>query len=251
MSLVLFRERDGRVARVVLDRPELRNAFDEDLVATLTETFLRLAKEPGVRAIVLEGRGKAFCAGADLSWMKKMAGYTLEENLADAERLAAMFEAIDSCPRPVVARIQGAALGGGTGLAAVSDIVVAEEGTLFGTTEVRLGIVPAVISPYLVRKIGESAARYWFTTGERFDAQAAARVGLVHTVVPMGSLDAEIERLLDAFLSGGPEAVAEAKRLATSASARAAATSSIAARRVSAEGQEGLRAFLEKRKPVW
>ncbi len=251
MSLVLFRERDGRVARVVLDRPELRNAFDEELIAALTETFDSLSKDDGVRAIVLEGRGKAFCAGADLSWMKKMAAYTLGENLADAERLAAMFEAIDSCPRPVVARIQGAALGGGTGLAAVSDVVVAEEGTLFGTTEVRLGIVPAVISPYMVRKIGESAARYWFTTGERFDAQAAARAGLVHTVVPVGSLDAEIERLLDAFLSSGPEAVSEAKRLATSASARAAATSSIAARRVSAEGQEGLRAFLEKRKPVW
>lgn len=254
--LQVERPRAG-VARVVLGRPELRNAFDDVLVARLTEAFEALAADASVRAVVLAGSGKAFCAGADLGWMKRMVAYGEEENRRDAEALAAMFRAIDACPKPVVGRIHGAALGGGAGLVAVCDVAIAAEGTLLGTTEVRLGIVPAVISPFVVRKIGESNARRWFLTGERFSAEEALRAGLVHAVVPEADLDAEVERTVDAFLLGGPEALAVSKELARRmgrgplGEALDEATGIIAARRASAEGQEGMKAFLERRSPTW
>ena len=250
------RPRSG-VARVVLDRPELRNAFDDVLVARLAEAFDALGQDPSVRAVVLAGAGKAFCAGADLSWMKRMVAYGAEENRRDAESLARMFLAVDACPKPVVGRIHGAALGGGAGLVAVCDVAVCAEGTLLGTTEVRLGIVPAVISPFVVRKIGESHARRWFLTGERFAAVEALRAGLVHAVVPEAELDAEVDRVLDSLLLGGPEALAVSKGLAQRAGrlpldeALGEAAGVIAARRASAEGQEGMHAFLERRSPAW
>jgi methylglutaconyl-CoA hydratase len=254
--LRLERSRPG-VARVVLDRPEVRNAFDDVLVARLTETFAALGADPAVHVVVLEGEGRAFCAGADLSWMKRMVSYGPEENRRDAAALAAMFLSIDACPRPVVGRVHGAALGGGAGLVAVCDVAIAAEGTLLGTTEVRLGIVPGVISPFVVRKIGESHARRWFLTGERFTAAEALRAGLVHAVVPEAELDGEVERVVDALLLGGPEALAVSKDLARRmghaplAEALAEASGVIADRRASAEGQEGMRAFLERRSPAW
>ena len=250
------RPRPG-VARVVLDRPDLRNAFDDVLIARLAETFETLAADDTVRAIVLAGEGRSFCAGADLSWMKRMVSYGPEENRRDAAALAEMFRRIDTCRKPVVARVQGAALGGGAGLVAVCDVAVAAEDALLGTTEVRLGIVPAVISPFVVRKIGESHARRWFLTGERFSAAEALRTGLVHAVVPEAALDAEVDRVVDALLLGGPEALAVSKDLARRMGrlpldeALEEATGVISTRRASAEGQEGMRAFLERRSPSW
>jgi methylglutaconyl-CoA hydratase len=250
--------RDARgVVSVALARPEVRNAFDDVLIAEATAVFLAMATDATARAVVLSGQGKSFCAGADLNWMSRMVSWGLEENRLDAAKLAAMLRAIDECPKPVVGRVHGAALGGGTGLAAACDVVVAAEGTLFGTTEVRLGIVPAVISPYVVRKVGESRAREWFLTGDRWDADEARRAGLVHRVVPEGDLDATVEAVVASILLGGPEALAEAKRLSRAAgelpldAAVPMTVDSIAARRISAEGQEGMRAFLEKRKPGW
>ncbi len=254
--LQLERPRPG-VVRVVLGRPEVRNAFDDVLIARLTEAFGELSADLSVRVVVLAGAGRAFCAGADLSWMKRMVSYGEEENRRDAAALAAMFRTIDACPKPVVGRIQGAALGGGAGLVAVCDVAVAAEGTLFGTTEVRLGIVPAVISPFVVRKIGESHARRWFLTGERFSAPEALRAGLVHVVVPEAELDAEVERTVDALLLGGPEALAVSKQLACRMrrlpldEALGEAAGVIAVRRASPEGQEGMKAFLERRSPSW
>lgn len=256
VSLRLERPRAG-VVRVVLSRPDLRNAFDDALIAEVTATFEALSADAAVRAVVLTGEGKAFCAGADLGWMKRMVTWGEAENRRDAEALGRMFLAIDSCPKPVVGRVHGAALGGGTGLVAVCDVAVCAEGTLLGTTEVRLGIVPAVISPFVVRKIGESHARRWFLTGERFSTEEALRAGLVHVVVPEAELDAEVDRVVDALLLGGPEALSVSKGLAKRmghvppGEALAEAAGVIAARRVSAEGQEGMGAFLEKRPPAW
>lgn len=253
----LIVSRAGAVARVALNRPDVRNAFDDALVAEATESFRALGADPTVRAIVLSGEGKTFCAGGDLAWMSRMVTYGREENERDADALAGLFATIDGCPKPVVARVQGAALGGGAGLAAVCDVVVAAERALFGTTEVRLGIAPAVISPYVVRKIGESRARHWFLTGERFDAHEARAAGLVHRVVPEAELDREVSAVTSALLEGGPEALAASKRLAREVgrldpeTARAVTVRVIAERRASVEGQEGMRAFLEKRKPAW
>ncbi|KAA0254833.1 enoyl-CoA hydratase/isomerase family protein [Acidobacteria bacterium ACD] len=253
----LERAADPRVARVVLCRPDLRNAFDDVLIAELTAAFERLSADAELRVVVLAGEGKAFCAGADLNWMKRMVSYGPEENRRDSRALAGLFRTIDACPKPVVCRVQGAALGGGTGLVAVCDVAVAAEGTVFGTTEVRLGIVPAVISPYVVRRIGEGNARYWFLTGERVDAESALRAGLVHRVVPPERLDAAVEEAVVSLLLGGPEAQAVSKSLARTAgrlpleAAEPWTVETIVERRVSAEGQEGMRAFLEKRLPAW
>ncbi|MHB8797581.1 MAG: enoyl-CoA hydratase-related protein [Thermoanaerobaculia bacterium] len=255
-SLRLERPRAG-VVRVVLSRPDLRNAFDDGLIAEVTAAFEALASDVAARVVVLAGEGKAFCAGADLGWMMRMVTWGEEENRRDAEALGRMFLAIDSCPKPVVGRVHGAALGGGAGLVAVCDVAVCAEGTLLGTTEVRLGIVPAVISPFVVRKVGESHARRWFLTGERFGAGEALRAGLVHVVVPEAALDAEVDRVVDALLLGGPEALAVSKGLAKRMArvpvdeALAEAAGIIAARRVSSEGQEGMEAFLGKRPPSW
>jgi methylglutaconyl-CoA hydratase len=248
---------DGPVAHVVLARPEARNAFDGPMVHELHDAVGAASARDDVRVIVLAGRGSVFCAGADVEWMKTVAGFTREENLADARSLFELFEAIDRSPKAVVACVQGAALGGGAGLAAVADIVVAEEEAEFGFTEVRLGLVPAVISPYVVRKIGASAARELFLTGERFGAARAEAIGLVHRVVKRDELDAAVDERVREVLQAAPGAVAAAKDLVRSVSGHAVegvrelVCKRIAERRTSDEGQEGLRAFLEKRKPGW
>jgi methylglutaconyl-CoA hydratase len=248
---------DGPVAHVVLARPETRNAFDGAMVKELTAAFEAASAREDIRVIVLAGRGSVFCAGADLEWMRSLAAYTREENLAEARSLADLFEAVDCSPKAVVACVQGAALGGGAGLVATADIAVAEEGASFGFTEVRLGLVPAVISPYVVRKVGVSAARELFLTGERFTAARAAALGLVHRVVKMDELDAAVDERVRGLLEAAPGAVAAAKSLLRAVAGRSADSvreltcKRIAERRASAEGQEGVRAFLEKRKPDW
>ena len=251
-------ERDGGVARVWLDRPERRNAFDAELIGALHEAFSAFAGDDALRAVVVAGRGRSFCAGADLDWMRAAAGLTHERNVADAESAAAMFSAVDSCPVPVIARVQGAALGGGTGLACCCDIVLAREDARFGFTEVRLGLVPATISPFAFARIGRSQARALFLTGELFDAAHALRIGLAHEVLPDdAALDAAVERVLAAVLRAGPEAVRASKALVAGlrdgdpAQQSARAAELIAERRVSAEGREGIAAFLERREPDW
>jgi methylglutaconyl-CoA hydratase len=242
-------ERDGDVLRVTLARPDARNAFDAALIAELAEAFVDVGK---VRAVLLAGDGPSFCAGADVEWMRSSADLTYDENLADALALRRMLEGIDRCPAPVVARVQGHALGGGVGLVACSDIVVAADDAVFAFSEVKLGIVPAVISPFALAKVGQSAARRYFVTGERFDSATALRLGLVHEVVPAGELDEAVERVLGELRSAGPRAVRAAKRLVLDAPLDGQETARrIAERRTSDEGQEGLRAFLERRRPSW
>ncbi len=249
--------REGPVEYLTLNRPEVRNAFNEQVIAELTDWADRTAAGAEVRAVVLAGAGKVFCAGADLTWMSKMVTYSHEENVRDALAMARMFSALDSLPVPLVGRIHGAALGGGSGLAAVCDIVVADDQCLFGFTEVKLGIMPAVISPYALAKIGRSAARELFLTGMRFSAARAKEVGLVHAVVPTGELDAVTDRYVKELLGAGPEGIAATKTLIPRVWSRHApeamtlTAEAIAARRVSDEGQEGMKAFLEKRKATW
>lgn len=248
---------EGPVAHIVLDRPQVRNAFDGPTVRELNDAVAAVSARDDVRVIVLAGRGAVFCAGADIDWMKTVAGFTRDENLADARALFELFEMIDRSPKAVIACVQGAALGGGAGLVAVADVAVAEEGAQFGFTEVRLGLVPAVISPYVIRKIGLSAARELFLTGERFPATRAAAIGLVHQVVKLDALDAAVDERVRELLQGAPGAVAAAKALVRGVAGRPIegvrdlVCRRIAERRASAEGQEGLKAFLEKRKPDW
>jgi methylglutaconyl-CoA hydratase len=246
---------DGPVAHVVLDRPEVRNAFDGAMVRELRDAVGAASARDDVRVIVLAGRGSVFCAGADLDWMRTVAGFTREENLADARALFDLYETIDRSPKAVVAAVQGAALGGGAGLVAVADVAVAEEGAQFGFTEVRLGLVPAVISPFVVRKVGLSAVRELFLTGERFSAARAAAIGLVHRIVPLGGLDAAVDERVGELRKAAPGALAAAKALVravagrTPEAVRDLACETIAERRASPEAQEGLRAFLQKRGP--
>jgi methylglutaconyl-CoA hydratase len=256
----LITRRDGPVVRLTLNRPEVRNAFNAHVIAELTawaDETRSAAARGDVRVAVIAGAGKTFCAGADVTWMAQTITYTEAENIRDATAMSRMFAAIDELPLPVVGRIQGAALGGGAGLAAVCDIVVAGEEALFGFTETKLGILPAVISPFALAKIGRSAARELFLTGARFSAARAREIGLVHTVVPAGELDAAVDGYVAELLTAGPEAIAAAKALIplvwgrSTEEATAVTAAAIAARRVSKEGQEGLRAFLEKRKPNW
>ena len=256
----LSTRRDGTVEHLILNRPEVRNAFNEHVIAELTAWAAEAREEAArgkIRVIVIGGSGKVFCAGADVMWMSKTIHYTEAENLRDATAMSGMFAALDALPVPVIGRIQGAALGGGAGLAAVCDVVVAEDGALFGFTEVKLGILPAVISPFALAKIGRSAARELFLTGARFSAARAREIGLVHAVVPAADLDAAVNQYVQEFLAGGPEAIAAAKALIPIVWARPLAdampitAAAIARRRVSREGQEGLRAFLDKRTPRW
>jgi methylglutaconyl-CoA hydratase len=235
-------ERDGPLLRVTLARPERRNAFDAALIAELAAAF---ADVGDARAVVLAGDGPSFCAGADIDWQRSSIELTYEENVEDYRRLYRMLESVWRCPAPVVARIQGHALGGGSGLTACVDVAIAAEDAVFGFSEVRLGIVPAVISPMVIAKIGGANARRYFLTGERLDAAAALRIGLVDEVA--ADLDAALERVVGAVLAGGSEAVREAKRLVLEPGGEEDLLARAAARRVSAEGQEGLRAFLEKR----
>lgn len=260
MNDVLRVERSGAVARVTLARPEVRNAFNAELIAALTEAFAELGAEPAdaLRIVVLGGDGPVFCAGADVAWLRAAVDMDVDANEADAGRLATMLETIDTCPAPVVARVQGAALGGGMGLCAVADIVVAIADATFGFTETRLGILPAVIGPYALAKIGESQARALFLPGSRFGAERARQIGLVHEVVAdEAALDARLGEIVDELLAASPTAVREAKGLIRrlrgqpSAQARALTVASIARQRTSPEGMEGLSAFLDKRDPSW
>jgi methylglutaconyl-CoA hydratase len=250
-------DRRGPVEYVTLNRPDVRNAFNERVIAELTGWAKSAHDDPSLRAVVFSGAGKVFSAGADAAWMAKMAGYSHDENVRDARAGAEMFLAINTVPAIVIARIHGAALGGGSGLAAVCDIVVAEESTVFGFTETKLGILPAMIAPYVVQKIGASAARELFLTGMRFDAIKAKTIGLVHEVVPLASLDDSVTKYVNESLSASPTAVARAKALIPRVFGRQPAdvidltAEAIAAQRVSPEGQEGLNAFLQKRSPRW
>jgi methylglutaconyl-CoA hydratase len=239
-------ERDGDVLRVTLARPETRNAFDAALITELAEAFVDVGT---ARAVVLAGDGPSFCAGADVEWMRASADLGVDENVADANALRRMLEAIDACPAPVVAVVHGHALGGGVGLVACSDVVVADRETVFAFSEVKLGIVPAVISPFALRKIGESAARRYFVTGERFDAATALRIGLVHEV--SDDRRAALDGVLDELRTAGPRAARHAKRLVLERPDGPETARRIAERRTSDEGQEGLHAFLERRRPSW
>jgi methylglutaconyl-CoA hydratase len=240
-------EQDGDLLRVTMARPERRNAFDAELIAELTEAFAAVGDE--VRAVLLAGEGKSFSAGADVDWMRGSIELSYEENVADARRLRKMLETIDSCPAPVVARVHGHALGGGCGLVACADIAVAAPDVRFSFAEVKLGIIPAVISPYALGKIGASAARRYFVTGERFDAPTALRIGLVHELAE--DLDAGVARIVGELRTAGPEAARHAKKLVLERPDGLGRERRIAQRRTSEEGQEGLRAFLEKRNPDW
>ena len=240
-------EPENDLLRVTMARPERRNAFDSGLIAELTEAFEAVGDD--VRAVLLAGEGESFSAGADVDWMRSSIELSYEENVADARRLRKMLETIDSCPAPVVARVHGHALGGGCGLVACSDIVVAAPDTQFAFSEVKLGIIPAVISPYALAKIGPSAARRYFLTGERFDAATALRIGLVHEVT--ADLDAGVAAIVAELRSAGPEAARHAKKLVLERPDGLGTERRIAQRRTSDEGQEGLRAFLEKRAPRW
>jgi len=248
---------DGPVVRVTLDRPEVRNAFNEELIAELTAWAESVTPATGERVAILAGAGRVFCAGADVAWMARMVGYSHDENIRDARALGRMFAALNALPVPLIGRIHGAALGGGAGLAAICDIVVAAEDTMFGFTEVKLGILPAVISPYAIAKIGQSAARELFLTGARFSAARAREIGLVHAIGDEADIDRIIAKYVNDLLTAGPQAVATSKRLIASIANRAPedvldlTVETIARQRVSAEGQEGLHAFLEKRKPSW
>jgi methylglutaconyl-CoA hydratase len=251
---------EGPVEHLILNRPDVRNAFNEHMIAELTawaHDAHERASRGALRVVVLAGAGKTFCAGADVTWMAKTVAYTEEENLRDATAASQMFGAIDELPVPLVGRIHGGALGGGAGLAAVCDIVVADEQAMFGFTEVKLGILPAVISPFAIAKIGVSAARELFLTGARFTAARAKEIGLVHAVVPVQELDNTVATYVRELLTAGPEAIAAAKALIakvawrSTSEVRTITAAAIAQRRVSKEGQEGLLAFLEKRKPSW
>lgn len=253
----LRRTGDGAVITVTLARPEAHNALNAALVEELTRCFEELAEDERVRVVVLEGEGRSFCAGADVGYMRDTAGFSYEENLKDARRLAEMFWVLDECPKPVVAKVRGAAIGGGAGLVAVADVAVAEEGARFAFPEVWLGIAPATIAPFVVRKVGASHARSLFLTGERFDARRAREVGLVHEVAPEAGLDAAVEEKLDHLLRGGPVAQATVKGLlrrleTTEPMEQPGLTARVISEiRTGEEGQEGLAAFLDKREPRW
>jgi methylglutaconyl-CoA hydratase len=250
-------ERAENVVRVRMNRPEVRNALDGRMIVELTEAFIALAADESVRVVVLEGAGTLFSGGADVNYMRASLELDQDENYRDALRLSDMFSAINDCPIPVIARVQAAALGGGSGLVAVCDIAIADDNAIFGFTEAKLGIVPAVISPFVLAKIGPGHARALFTTAERFNATRAHVIGLVHEIVPAASLDAAVQGAIDEVTACGPQATRVAKKIArtvpnlTPSDAREWTARTIGERRTSAEGQEGLRAFLDKRSPSW
>jgi methylglutaconyl-CoA hydratase len=250
--------RDGAVARVFLNRPDVRNAFNSELIAALRETFDSLAADVSVRAIVLGGHGKVFCAGADLNWMRAMADYSWEQNRADAQALADMLWSIYRCPQPVVGRIHGDCFAGGLGLAACCDVLVAAEGAHFCLSEARLGLLPATIGPYVIKALGEQAARRYFITAERFSTAEAHRLGFVHALCAPEALDAEVQRFVDALVANGPQAVKASKRLVQDLAGRpvdddlrAETARRIADIRASEEGKEGVQSFLQKRDASW
>ncbi len=256
-STLDIQHRDG-VARVWLNRPDVRNAFNDAVVAELDAAFRELGADASLRAIVLGGHGKAFCAGGDLNWMRAMAGYSWQRNRADAQALADMLWTIYTCPVPVVGRVHGDCYAGGVGLAAVCDVLVAAEGVHFCLSEARLGLLPATIGPYVVRALGQQASRRYFTTAERFSAAEAHRLGFVHELASAGAIDAKVDAVVHSLLANGPAAVKAAKQLVRdlagaplSAELRADTARRIADIRASDEGREGVQAFLDKRKPGW
>jgi len=255
---ILLMDISGGRATLTLNRPDVHNAFDDALIARLTSELQSLDSNPDVRAVVLAASGKSFSAGADLKWMQRMADYTEAENLADAQAMAKMMKTLNGLSKPTIARVQGAAFGGGVGLIACCDMAIASEAARFTISEVKLGLIPAVISPYVVAAIGERQARRYVLSAERFDALEAERIGLVHAVVAAEDLDAAVNDLVQAIGSNGPQAVAEAQKMTAYVARRPAddaliakTASRIARIRVSEEGREGLSAFLEKRKPGW
>ena len=254
----LLVEHHHQVAQVTLNRPEVRNAFNAGLIAELTQTFIALGGRADVRCIVLTGQGSAFCAGADLNWMRSMADFSHEENLRDAAMLARMMQTIYECPKPTIAKIQGDAYAGGTGLVAVCDIAVAASTAHFCLSEVKLGLLPSTISPYVIRAMGPRAAHRYFLTAERFSAAEALRIGFVHEVVASDALDGKVAELSIALVNAGPEAVKACKKLVQDVAGKditpelvQTTVASIANVRVSPEGREGLQSFLQKRKPKW
>ncbi|MGO4336786.1 enoyl-CoA hydratase/isomerase family protein [Labrys sp. KB_33_2] len=250
-------ERNGPVAVLTLDRPEVLNAFDEALIAELTRTFAEVGADGTVRAVLLQAEGKTFSAGADLAWMRRAADASPEDNLADARQLAELLRVVDTCSKPTLARVQGAAFGGAVGLVACCDIAIAVPQARFSLSEVRLGLIPGAISPYVVRAIGQRAARRLFLTAERFSAEDALRYGLIHEIASPETLDETVQRCLSDILAGGPEAVAAAKKLADDMAGPITAerieesARRIATIRSSPEAREGLAAFFAKRKPGW
>ncbi|MHC4416199.1 MAG: enoyl-CoA hydratase/isomerase family protein [Planctomycetota bacterium] len=249
--------RRGAVARVALNRPDVRNAFNDDMLEDLLEAFAAIRDDAGVRVAVLTGEGKAFCAGADVHWMKRVVDYTYKENYEDSLRLARMLQEIYTCPKPILGRVNGPAIGGGTGLVAVCDIAIAAEDAVFAFTETKLGLIPATISPYLLKRMGEKNVREHFLTGERFTAARAAEMGLLNAVAPAEKLDAAVEARIEMVLTGGPEALAASKKLIRDVAERSLdecgpyTAQRITERRMSDEGQAGMKAFLGKEKPGW
>ena len=258
MSTAIRVDVQGHVATVTMNRPEVRNAFNDEVIAELTEAFARLGEDAAVRAIVLAAEGPAFCAGADLNWMRRMADYTREENLADAAQLAFMLRTLYECPKPTIARVQGDVYAGGMGLVAACDIALSVDTAHYCLSEVRLGLIPATISPYVIRVMGPRAAHRWFLTAERFGAAEAHRIGFVHEVVAAEALDAKLAELLKALTGASPNAVRECKRLVQDVAERditrlliERTVEGIADIRASDEGKEGVQSFLQKRKPEW
>jgi methylglutaconyl-CoA hydratase len=248
----------GGVSTVTLNRPEVRNAFNDEVIAELTAVFIELGKREEVRCIVLAANGTAFCAGADLNWMKRMADYTRDENVADAGALAEMLRVVYACPKPTIAKVQGDVYAGGTGLVAACDIAVSVDSAGYCLSEVKLGLIPATISPYVIRAMGARAAHRYFLTAERFSAAEALRIGFVHEVVAAGELDAKVAELAKALVNAGPEAVKLCKMLVQDVAQQEISSSlvrmtveGIADIRVSPEGREGVQSFLQKRKPNW
>ena len=246
-----------KIATITLNRPEVHNAFNEVMIAELIEIFKKISEDESVRVVVLAGNGKSFSAGADLNWMKKMINYSYEQNLEDSLKLAELFYLMYSLPKPIIARVNGAAIGGGTGLVAVCDIAIAAENAKFSLSEVKLGLVPACISPYVIRKVGEGRCREFFLTGERLVAKRTLELGLVNQVVPLEELDQAVQEKTNQLISSGPKAIAMCKKLLKNVpgmdfeKAKTYTADMIASMRIGNEGQEGMNAFLEKRKPKW
>ena len=258
MSQTLRIATTGHVATVVLNRPEVRNAFNDEVIAELSQAFVQLGEASEVRAIVLMAEGPAFCAGADLNWMRRMADYTRDENIEDAGKLAFMLRAIYECPKPTIARVQGDVYAGGIGLVAACDMAVSVDTANYCLSEVKLGLIPATISPYVIRAMGARAAHRYFLTAERFGAAEALRIGFVHEVVSAEALDAKVGELVSALTSASPNAVRACKKLVMDVAEReinagliAATVQGIADIRASDEGKEGVQSFLQKRKPAW
>ena len=257
METILFNV-DGPVARIILNRPEIHNAFNEIMLSELIQVFKDVQRQKGeIRVVILTGNGKSFCAGADLHWMKKMIHYSYEENIEDSNRLSECLYQLYTLPQPTIARVHGAAIGGGMGLVAACDIAVVQEDVMFSLSEVKVGLVPACISPYVIKRAGESKCREFFLSGERINAQRALSAGLVNEVVPQGELDSAVDRWRDQFLKNGPEALAVCKELLEKVpgmdldKAKAYTADVIAKLRISEEGQEGIKSFLKKDKPKW